>query len=104
MDLLLKASEMSPMEQAPFKVCACGIAYTREEFDLLARLQDWHLPWGEVQEMRNCPCGSTMNVVIREGTPEEEAAYDAQHDESLVKMLVGQALHASRSSRPPPAK
>jgi len=30
-----------------------------------------HYEWGEVQELRNCVCGSTLVVVVIEGEPEE---------------------------------
>lgn len=30
----------------------------------------WQLPWGEVWEQRDCPCGSTLVLIICEGEPE----------------------------------
>jgi hypothetical protein len=30
-----------------------------------------HYPWGEVQELRNCSCGTTLAYVLEYGTREE---------------------------------
>jgi len=49
------------------KQCSCGKSYTRQQWDALPGGERWHLPWGEVQEQRHCPCESTMSIVI---TPE----------------------------------
>lgn len=46
--------------------CACGIAYTKEEFEALPPAvgglvyEDEY----EIQHYRNCTCGSTMAVVV----------------------------------------
>lgn len=60
---------------SPIKKCGCGREFTRKTFDNLPQLPNWEWEWGEVQEVRNCQCGSTIVVVIKEGTPEDEDAY-----------------------------
>lgn len=52
------------------KRCSCGRAYTQEQWLKLPGKKIWELPWGEVQELRNCPCRSTMAIVLVEGDPE----------------------------------
>lgn len=51
------------------KTCGCGKSYAREGWDALEHLPNWVYDWGEVQEVRNCTCGSTLVVVIVEGEP-----------------------------------
>jgi hypothetical protein len=52
------------------KRCSCGRVYTAAMWRRLPGGKLWKLPWGEVQEMRDCVCGSTMNVVLVQGDPE----------------------------------
>lgn len=52
------------------KECGCGRKYDRTGWDSLAKLPNWVMEWGEVQEVRNCTCGSTIVIVIVEGEPE----------------------------------
>lgn len=55
------------------KVCTkCGRSYTCCEWKKLPfaggskdGLQKY--PWGEVQELRNCTCGTTLSLVLDEG-------------------------------------
>lgn len=55
------------------KRCSCGIVYTQSQWLELPGKKLWHLPWGEVQAMRNCACGSTMNlVIVPEPNPDTE--------------------------------
>lgn len=51
------------------KCSCCGLSYTREAWDALAPLPNWTWEWGEVQELRNCTCGSTLSIVVTEGAP-----------------------------------
>jgi hypothetical protein len=46
------------------KQCSCGRAYTQRAWSKLPGKKLWKLPWGEVQELRDCVCKSTMNVVV----------------------------------------
>lgn len=47
-----------------YKACACGRSYTAEHWSQLANPRVWRLPWGEVQQLRQCFCGSTISVVL----------------------------------------
>ena len=47
------------------KQCSCGRALTRDDWEALEHLPDWDLGEGEVQQVRNCSCGSTL-VIDRE--------------------------------------
>lgn len=50
------------------KTCTCcGEAITAEQWAVLPLVGEWRLPWGEVQEMRNCECNSTLSIVIEAG-------------------------------------
>jgi hypothetical protein len=53
-----------------FKQCACGRTYTKEQWDELPHRREWAWPWGEIQELRDCSCGSTLCIVLVEGEPE----------------------------------
>lgn len=46
--------------------CACGKHYTAYGWSTLKLAGTQELPWGEVLELRNCTCGSTRAIVIRE--------------------------------------
>jgi hypothetical protein len=52
------------------KRCSCGHAYTYRQWLLLPLLGRVEYDWGEVQEMRNCICGSTLAISLIEGEPE----------------------------------
>lgn len=67
---------------AVIKTCACGRAYDAEGWARLplAGTGEWRLPWGEVQELRNCACGSTIAIVLEPGEADPEAAA-VRHDE-----------------------
>lgn len=53
------------------KRCSCGRLYSYVQWRKLPRLRDWVLPWGEVQELRNCICKSTMGIVVKDGDTED---------------------------------
>ena len=44
--------------------CACGKKHVWESLPLVGTQT---MPWGEVLELRNCPCGSTLSIVLDEG-------------------------------------
>jgi hypothetical protein len=46
------------------KRCACGRVYSLQRWFELPHPQRWELDWGEVQELRNCVCRSTMAIVV----------------------------------------
>ncbi|HEY2509468.1 MAG TPA: hypothetical protein VGI39_01310 [Polyangiaceae bacterium] len=52
------------------KACRCGRAYSAETWSALKYVGTSRYPWGEVQELRDCPCGSTIARVLEEGLPE----------------------------------
>ncbi len=53
------------------KVCNnCGRRYSLFGWETLPLLGSTEYPWGEVGEYRNCPCGSTLYVLLVEGEPE----------------------------------
>lgn len=54
-----------------FKTCSCGREYTEAEWKQLPNMKLWRLPWGEVLEMRDCVCRSTLSIVLEPGEPEE---------------------------------
>lgn len=51
--------------------CSCGRSYTQEEWEELPNRNIWRLPWGEVLEMRDCWCRSTISVQLSPGEPEK---------------------------------
>jgi hypothetical protein len=46
--------------------CACGRVYTASQWAQLRYLGQTIYDWGEIHEMRDCDCGSTRVVVLRE--------------------------------------
>lgn len=56
----------------PLKVCnCCKRTFTQAEWTTLAFVAHQTYPWREVQELRNCPCSSTLAIVLVEGDPED---------------------------------
>lgn len=53
------------------KKCSCGRSYSEARWKMLPYVGTQEYPWGEVQELRNCVCNSTMSIVLVEGEPEE---------------------------------
>lgn len=53
------------------KRCGCGRTFTAEEWAKLPDPKRYTLEWGEVQEQRQCRCGSHLVVCI---VPEPETA------------------------------
>lgn len=71
MKLDLPAFDMREVVRRNFpKTCSCGIRYTFKRWNRLPLLGHAEYEWGEVQEMRNCSCGSTMAIQLVEGEPE----------------------------------
>lgn len=60
------------MKKEIFKQCSCGRTYTKEEWEQLPNRQLWELSWGEVLELRDCVCRSTMSIQLKAGEPEDE--------------------------------
>jgi len=60
-----------PLAEGVIKKCSCGRTYTKAQWKKLPFVGYQKYEWGEVQEMRNCVCGSTMVIVIIEGDPED---------------------------------
>ena len=50
--------------------CACGMVYPPDMWERLDMCGIQSLEWGEVLELRNCVCGSTLAKVLEEGEPE----------------------------------
>lgn len=50
-----------------YKKCKCGHAYTRETWGALDYAGEQPAEDGEVLELRNCVCGSTLAIVLVEG-------------------------------------
>ncbi len=59
---------------ATYKRCACGVAYTRKQWEALPEVATQRFDWGEVQQMKNCTCGSTMAVVLEPGEKTDPVA------------------------------
>ena len=55
----------------PIKVCSCGKVYSQKMWDELPSLGTSEYPWGEIQDFKNCECGTTMTLTIVEGEPED---------------------------------
>jgi hypothetical protein len=72
---------LSSMDEI-IKVCGCGRSYTREKWDALHRLPNWTYEWGEVQEVRNCVCGSTIVLVVDLGQLEAESTTPSKLDQT----------------------
>ncbi len=51
----------------PIKQCQCGRAFTFAQWVALPDPQVYDFPWGEVHEQRNCPCRSSIVLVLDEG-------------------------------------
>jgi hypothetical protein len=60
------------VEALVVKRCGCGLAYTRSRWDALA-LVGHHADDVETLEMRNCPCGSTLAIIVPATTAKESA-------------------------------
>ena len=58
------------------RACACGRVFTREQWEALPDKKLHTYEWGEVQEARNCPCGSTIVIVLDKGETQEPKAGD----------------------------
>jgi hypothetical protein len=53
------------------KPCACGAAIgSHESWRALELVGDQRLPWGEVLELRNHACGSTLAIQTEKGEEE----------------------------------
>lgn len=61
------------------KKCSCGRTYTRSQWEALPVRPDWVFDWGEVHQMRDCACGSTLHIIIKQGTDEEEASFNQKY-------------------------
>lgn len=53
------------------KVCSCGASYTEATWKSLEIVGEMHDGEGEAIELRNCPCGSTISIVIPEETTDD---------------------------------
>ncbi len=54
------------------KLCTnCGRRYTLKRWNRLPNARLWKMPWGEVQELRECVCGSTLSIILLEGERDE---------------------------------
>lgn len=63
------------LAQAVLKACrCCGATYTADQWAALPELGIQRWPWGEVQQLKNCPCSSTLALVLIVGEPEVIAA------------------------------
>lgn len=66
----LDARTATHVQCAPIKVCSCcGMTHTAEQWDALPLVGVQRYPWGEVHELRNCACHSTLALVLEPGVP-----------------------------------
>jgi hypothetical protein len=49
------------------KCDCCGTAYCAIQWAFLRYLGTTTLPWGEVLEYRDCSCGTTLTIQLRQG-------------------------------------
>ena len=55
------------------KTCGCGRQYTQETWEALPDKKVYRMEWGEVHEMRNCVCRSTIVMVLEKGETQHPA-------------------------------
>jgi hypothetical protein len=65
--MLSIAHDADTIPVVPFKACSCGRAYTPETWKTLplCGVQDDDV---EIMELRTCPCGSTIAIVLGPST------------------------------------
>lgn len=72
------------------KTCACGRSYTADQWKVLPDAKVYTMENGEQQEQRNCPCGSTIVIVLAEGesqTPEPGQIWKGKRSAVRVKVV-----------------
>lgn len=47
--------------------CACGRVYTAVTWQDLHKIGNMEMPWGEILELRNCDCNSTLTITLDPG-------------------------------------
>lgn len=57
----------------PIRCACCGRVYSKAAWERLACKGTSEWDWGDVQEFRDCVCGSTLSVMIAEGEPANSA-------------------------------
>lgn len=62
---------MESFERGAFKHCACGRKYNKAQWDKLPNKHIIRYPWKQVEETRDCECGSTIHATVEKGDPEE---------------------------------
>lgn len=67
------------------KTCKCGRVHSQVEWSQLPLVGEQRLPWGEVQELRNCACGSTIAIVLDPGEADPVIAEDRYENVMRVK-------------------
>jgi hypothetical protein len=77
------------------KTCSCSRDFTREEWDALPSRGMQYFAWGEAHEQRNCPCGSTIVLVLDEGCAE-----DPLPGTRWVNKITGRAVQVVEWIRP----
>ena len=61
------------VDEKRIKTCACGVSYTRTQWEGLGQLPDWHVEGGRTRELRNCRrCGSTLSLKRPESSTSTE--------------------------------
>jgi len=63
------------------KQCSCKRTYTRAQWDALKYVGTQTHDWGEVHELRNCVCRTTLVLVLEKGEeqdPEEGARWQSR--------------------------
>ena len=67
-------------------MCSCG---RRNDWQALPVLGEQTMPWGERLELRNCPCGSTLSLVLEDGDFDAWEFADGEHCPDLVVETLG---------------
>ena len=83
------------MNAAVIKTCSCKREYTREQWEALPGKKPQTFDWGEVHEMRNCPCGSTIVLVLDDGEQQQPAAGDVWKEKEGAARIRITKIHGT---------
>ena len=81
--------------QVVLKRCSCGKVYDREHWEALPLVGPSRMDWGEVQELRNCVCGSTIAIVLEEGEQQDPVVGDIWKNKTIPSRAATQRIKIS---------
>lgn len=83
------------MKRGGFKTCSCGRTYDLAEWNALPHMKLQTFDWGEIHEMRNCPCGSTIVIVVDRGETQEPKVDDIWKSKEGAAQIKITKLHGT---------